>query len=593
MTPEHQVATIERAGAFDAGWFRWRYPEIDEARGALLDYFVRHSRDELLDPSGDFDTGFYLAVTPSARNSALCPLVHHLVHPECHQIHPRGLQSEIDSLHNLMVGPSEDAARDRLVEIAEDKDYPGDQRARAAYRLAPWLALAGKGAQALHLLEAAQSLPLTSQNAARVASTRATIHARLGQGAEAYHAFTHAAQSQDNSATIGQAIMATSDHETLEHLNSAFQSAGLATLGKCDEGQPLSLLNLCGVAVKPPVKDCGLVSVIVPAFNAEDSLEIALQSLLAQSYGNLDIILVDDGSSDRTADIAEGLAAQDRRLTVLRSDKNQGAYAARNLGFSHAQGDYVTTHDADDWSHPDKIAVQVASLHEARDVRATLTYWTRTDRGLSTLTNWLPHGMPVQINHSSFMARRRDILALGGWEEIPVAADSEFIARFEAAYGAENIIALLPDVPLSFAAPGAGSLTSRVQTHAMSKFWGLRRALTEISYFWIEQGILSRNDPGNSARAAMLSTQFDPVGGQSLRPEEVVQIDLADPEAISAMSRRLTSTDASSTVWLCHCPKSSTARPIPLKSRFFCHLAGFLLANPQVRLLNEMPQGSA
>ncbi len=105
-----------------------------------------------------------------------------------------------------------------------------------------------------------------------------------------------------------------------------------------------------------------LVSIIVPAYNAERFLLRALRSALEQTYDRLEILVVDDGSTDRTAEIARGIP--DGRVRVL-SQPNQGQGPARNRGIRESRGDYITFLDADDFYLSAKVAREVAWL-EAR-----------------------------------------------------------------------------------------------------------------------------------------------------------------------------------------------------------------------------------
>ncbi len=90
-----------------------------------------------------------------------------------------------------------------------------------------------------------------------------------------------------------------------------------------------------------------LVSIVVPAFNAEDSIGRCLGSIMIQTYSNLEVIVVDDGSTDGTSGVAEGLRQSDARLRVIRQG-NAGVSAARNVGLAAARGDWVAFVDADD-----------------------------------------------------------------------------------------------------------------------------------------------------------------------------------------------------------------------------------------------------
>ena len=117
-----------------------------------------------------------------------------------------------------------------------------------------------------------------------------------------------------------------------------------------------------------------LVSVIVPAYNAERTLSATLRSALAQTYRRLEIIVVDDGSSDRTASIAYGFREQDDRIVVI-EQTNAGVAAARNAGLAASVGALVAPLDADDLWHPEKIARQLARFAENPDA-AMIYCWS-------------------------------------------------------------------------------------------------------------------------------------------------------------------------------------------------------------------------
>src|SRR6185369_10910146 len=88
--------------------------------------------------------------------------------------------------------------------------------------------------------------------------------------------------------------------------------------------------------------------VIVPAYNAAKLIRPALTSALYQSAGDLEVIVVDDGSSDQTADVAEEFAARDPRVRLVRHELTRGVAAARNTAITHARGEWIAPLDADD-----------------------------------------------------------------------------------------------------------------------------------------------------------------------------------------------------------------------------------------------------
>ena len=113
-----------------------------------------------------------------------------------------------------------------------------------------------------------------------------------------------------------------------------------------------------------PLKPGPLVTVVVPAFNAGPYVGETLRSVLGQTHQNLDVIMVDDGSSDDT--IAQARAFSDPRLRVL-EQPNRGACAARNRALVEARGDYLQYLDADDLLSPSKIERQLALLQASPD----------------------------------------------------------------------------------------------------------------------------------------------------------------------------------------------------------------------------------
>jgi glycosyltransferase involved in cell wall biosynthesis len=97
-----------------------------------------------------------------------------------------------------------------------------------------------------------------------------------------------------------------------------------------------------------------LVSIIVPVYNAQDTLERCISSILAQTWRNIEVIAVDDGSGDGSGALLDAFAEKNTRLRVVHTD-NRGVSAARNTGLSLARGEYIGFADADDWMEPDMV----------------------------------------------------------------------------------------------------------------------------------------------------------------------------------------------------------------------------------------------
>ena len=94
--------------------------------------------------------------------------------------------------------------------------------------------------------------------------------------------------------------------------------------------------------------DKGLVSVIMPAYNEEKYVGEAIESILAQTYTNWELVIVDDASKDRTAEVIRDYLAKDKRIRLHQFEVNQGACAALNQAMELACGDYICWRSADD-----------------------------------------------------------------------------------------------------------------------------------------------------------------------------------------------------------------------------------------------------
>ena len=104
-----------------------------------------------------------------------------------------------------------------------------------------------------------------------------------------------------------------------------------------------------------------LVSVIIPAYNAEPFIERTLKSVLCQTYENIEVLVVDDGSKDKTFEIVESIARKDSRVTLIQQ-QNAGVAAARNLAIEKSQGEYIAPIDADDIWYLEKLEKQVKCI---------------------------------------------------------------------------------------------------------------------------------------------------------------------------------------------------------------------------------------
>jgi Glycosyl transferase family 2 len=167
------------------------------------------------------------------------------------------------------------------------------------------------------------------------------------------------------------------------------------------------------------------LTVLMAARNAEKALREAVDSVFAQSFEDFELIVVDDGSDDRTADILESY--DDERLRVLHNERSLGLAASLNRGLARSQGRYLARQDADDCSRPDRFAKQVSFLDNNPEV-ALAGSWYRTidDSGAvlaelelpadATTLRWhLLYYCPFV--HSAVTIRRQALTDSGGFDE--------------------------------------------------------------------------------------------------------------------------------------------------------------------------------
>lgn len=184
-----------------------------------------------------------------------------------------------------------------------------------------------------------------------------------------------------------------------------------------------------------PVRESDqLVSVIVPSFNAQATLEETLASIAAQSHARIEILIVDDGSTDATAAIATGFCQRDSRARLIRK-ANGGVASARNLGIAQAKGSFVAPIDADDLWHPDHLDFALAEMRRTNSAMAFSWY-----RAIDTASKVLRSGPMIGVdgralhrmaysnvvgNGSSLVVEREVALAVGGYDERLRAAGAE------------------------------------------------------------------------------------------------------------------------------------------------------------------------
>jgi hypothetical protein len=225
--------------------------------------------------------------------------------------------------------------------------------------------------------------------------------------------------------------------QQLEDLNGFLASHGLSALELKDPAQPPSPVNVSSSEPAGSVEG-PTVTILMTTYHTGKRADVAIESLLRQSYKNIELIVVDDASKDDTPEIVQAWAERDRRVKLIRLECNSGTYVAKNIGLQAATGEFVTCHDSDDWSHPLKIERQVRPLLENPRLVATTSHWVRMqDDGRYYARPVYPM---MRLNPSSPLFRKDEVLKHAGiWDCVRTGADSEFLARLKVVFGKKAV----------------------------------------------------------------------------------------------------------------------------------------------------------
>ncbi|WP_010531631.1 glycosyltransferase [Lentibacillus jeotgali] len=224
------------------------------------------------------------------------------------------------------------------------------------------------------------------------------------------------------------------------------------------------------------------VSVILPAYNAGDGISIAIESILSQTWQNIELLVVDDCSSDNTKDVVREHMKHDSRITLLSTPENSGPYIARNIALKAATGDFVTVNDSDDWSHAEKIEIQAKHLQKNKKIIANTSEHARLTEALQFYRRGTP-GKYIFSNMSSLMFRREPVIKkVGYWDSVRFAADGEFKRRLVKVFGSKNFVGLKTG-PLSLPRQSVTSLTGSSAFGYNGFFKGVRKEYVESFEF--------------------------------------------------------------------------------------------------------------
>jgi hypothetical protein len=239
-------------------------------------------------------------------------------------------------------------------------------------------------------------------------------------------------------------------------LNNYLEAYGLSAAKRIHSSKPLYVCNLAPSLKSSRKKEEGpLLSVVLTAFNCETYVESAMLSVLDQTYSVIELIVIDDGSTDATWERISTLASQDSRIITARLKRNVGTYAAKNIGLCMAKGDFVAFQDADDWSHPERFHRCVSALLADQQLVAVSALYVRIrssgqfcSSNVWPLTRWTPNS--IVFRRAAAMEK------IGYFHCSRFGADSEYVARLRLAFGEARHLKLR--IPVIFASQRPNSL---------------------------------------------------------------------------------------------------------------------------------------
>lgn len=203
------------------------------------------------------------------------------------------------------------------------------------------------------------------------------------------------------------------------------------------------------------MKESPLVSVVMPAYNAERYISSAVQTVQAQSHAGWELLIVDDASSDSTLRLAQDMASQDKRIRVFAQPVNGGVAKARNAALEHAQGTYIAFLDSDDLWEPQKLAQQLEFM-ESEGVLVCYSQYLRIDESGEPLGPVFP---PAEVDYRK-MLKSNFIGNLTGIYNCEILG-KQFFSEFKH----EDYVAWLALVKKAGSARGVGQILAKYRVY--------------------------------------------------------------------------------------------------------------------------------
>ncbi len=528
-----QVNLIKKSRQLHAAWYRETYPDVAELGMDPAEHYLHFGAAMGRNPGKNFDTRFYVDTYPEVVESGLNPLVHFAVHGkdrgyDCRPPTNRA-RNQVNVIRTklLSLGFTEKPLQELNALLNTNSDP--DVRALSARELALWHMREKTEAGyrlALEYLAKARVEAADLDFRSKLTTAELLCHYHLGEMDAGKACYDRAALAGEVTPDVTLAwvnYQPTADSR-IAVINTMLARYGIEPVTLLpDDGTPPYDRLTCAHDL-PKIADGPKVTVLIAAYDAAEMLPTALRSLQEQTWQNLEIIVLDDCSPTLdTVEVARRFAATDPRIRVIRMEENGGAYVARNRGLDAATGEFVTLHDADDWSHPRKIESQVKFLRNNARAVGCMSEQARQRSDLS-FQRWTGQGSIIINNASSFLWRKAPVREkLGYWDTVRFSADSELIRRVRRVFGSGSV-AELPSGPLSFQRDSETSVVADEVMGMNGFYFGARKEYHDAQRHFHDTGSNLKYFGGRDARPFPVPSLMTP--DRNRLEEEGVTVDL-------------------------------------------------------------------
>lgn len=395
-----------------------------------------------------------------------------------------------DLIVKLWGGFSYFAEKD-LIDFLRNTENPENQKAQAVIALARWFANKSEWEKSVIYLELLKNIDIKAYGSKRIKILLIEAYLNTGKYESAKKIIDDSLNDEvDNDFLCALNNFFSYQTDTakkrIDVLNAIYENAGLSRVELIDENSGLFFGNIgYGENGTSKIKNGPKISILMPIYNAREFLDVAIFSLLNQTWQNIEIIAIDDGSTDGSWELLLELRKLDDRLKIYKNDQNMGAYPTRNKALSLSTGEYITVHDSDDWSHPQMLEAQMDVMLRNKSIKITFSYMVRAYPNLKFMIrpqrdNW----EYIHRSYPSLLIKKVDLEKLGEWDAVAANADDEFVQRAQKIWGKESIVDVQKNVPFSMFLVHPNSLTQQAGTNLNTLTFGIRKEYARQASYW-------------------------------------------------------------------------------------------------------------